>query len=259
VPTPYYLIRAKLGRADEHLETLDKRIQGFLDTKPYRGVPDIDAEAGQSLIRAQVLREPPVIEWGLLIGDVLHNLRSALDHLAWRLGGDPPPNEGTSEFPIFWDKTAFRTNGINKVVGVPDHPLAIIEDLQPYHRGNTAKNHPLWRLYLLSNFDKHRLLHVSGAVVKTASYMVEAPAGSTSDFEAIRLGPFEDGAVIATWPLNPEVDVARPKVNMPFNFSFDIAFDETGPGRGEPVRDTLQRCRSHIGNVAFSRLAPWLF
>ena len=41
------------------------------------------------------------VEWSLILGDLLHNLRSALDHLAWQLvvdGGGTPSQD--TNFPV---------------------------------------------------------------------------------------------------------------------------------------------------------------
>ena len=258
-PGPFYLVRAKLTRAGEHLDALEAAIGEFLDSEPFRGRPGVDTETEESVIRIQIVREPPVVEWGVAIGDVLHNLRSCLDHLAWHLGGNPPPNEDTSEFPIFLDRAKYRRRGIERVVGAPPESQAIIEDLQPFQRGDEAHLDPLWSLYDLSRFDKHRLLHLSVAGLSGADYFVSAPAGSRSEFDTVRFGPFEDGKVIARWPLNPDSDVATPDVGKPFGFTFAITFDPDGPGQGQPVGEGLRRIHGHIGRVVLPRLAPFLF
>jgi hypothetical protein len=255
----YYLVRAKLTRAREHRDALEAAIGEFLDSEPYRPRPGADTETEESVIRVQIVREPPVVEWGIAIGDVLHDLRSCLDHLAWHLGGNPPPNDDTSEFPIFLDRGKYRRRGIERIVGAPPEAQAVIEDLQPFQRGEEAHLDRLWSLYELSNFDKHRLLHLSVAVLSGADYFVSAPAGSRSEFDTVRFGPCEDGKVIARWPLNPDSDVATPDAGKPFRFTFGITFDPDGPGRGQPVGEGLRRIDGHIGRVVLPRLAPFLF
>jgi hypothetical protein len=77
---------AKVGRANVHLSCLDKRINSFINKgKLYEFDPLDDLETGQIVIYGEGIREPPVEEWGVIIGDVVHNLRSALDHLVWQL------------------------------------------------------------------------------------------------------------------------------------------------------------------------------
>jgi hypothetical protein len=78
-----------------HLSCLDKRINSFINKgKLYEFDPLDDLETGQIVIYGEGIREPPVEEWGVIIGDVVHNLRSALDHLVWQLtlaNGNIPP------------------------------------------------------------------------------------------------------------------------------------------------------------------------
>src|SRR6266481_8747888 len=90
----------KLIRADEHLKALNHEVADFLQVGPYEVVTEKDIPAGT--LRARVVyRQDPRDLLLMLIGDVLHNLRSALDHSAWSLAG-AKANSGT-EFPIFTD------------------------------------------------------------------------------------------------------------------------------------------------------------
>ena len=79
----------KLDRASEHLDCLREQTRTFLELKPtpfdFRtkktarpGKPDL------YILRAMVRREPPR-ELGLTIGDVVQNIRQALDHLVYEL------------------------------------------------------------------------------------------------------------------------------------------------------------------------------
>ncbi len=85
----------KIRRADVHLSTLHERIQSFLDSDPNEVEIQSYSETGEVAIYAEPRREPPVLEWSAIIGDVVHNLRSALDHLVWSLTvhhqPSPPP------------------------------------------------------------------------------------------------------------------------------------------------------------------------
>jgi hypothetical protein len=40
---------------------------------------------------------------------------------------------------------------------MPPEAIAIIRELQPYKRGASYRQHPLWQLNELGNIDKHRL------------------------------------------------------------------------------------------------------
>lgn len=59
-------------------------LNGSLEQGPYQSEGAFDANTSEWVVRFCVLEAPP-LKWGVLIGDVVHNLRSALDHLAWQL------------------------------------------------------------------------------------------------------------------------------------------------------------------------------
>src|SRR3954447_18888315 len=75
---------AKVDRAAEHLRALDLGCKVFLHTKPYYVAAEFDAEAERHAILLRV-REPVPIVLSVIVGDFLHDLRSALDQAAWLL------------------------------------------------------------------------------------------------------------------------------------------------------------------------------
>jgi hypothetical protein len=111
-------------------------------------------------------------ELSVILGDVVHNLRSALDYLI-------PPLVEASEaklstkhgFPIFLDpgdyaakvgsKTKAKAKGPLRHV---THGLATIADWQPYNTHGNPEADPLWGVHRFSNADKHRQLTAFAAV-----------------------------------------------------------------------------------------------
>jgi hypothetical protein len=263
-------VKWKLARAEEHLQALGDEIDCFLEPpdadKPYGSVLQKDDETGKRVLCASVHFNPPP-RLSLLIGDFLHNVRSALDHLAWKLGGDPPPNEKASEFPIFWSRNLFRRNpkgrsGYDKTSGMEARAQALIEDMQPFNGGDDPKLHPLWMLHELSTEDKHRLPIVTGLVVEggVEPRLILSDPDSLSlpvtDWRGtINVGTFKTGDPIAKWTAG---DFTRePESHEDFNIVFGIAFDPEGPGRGRPVFDALAEC-INAADEAISRLAPFV-
>src|SRR5687767_14839123 len=74
----------KLNRAVQHLERLEAEIKRWVGGHPYFLVSEFDPERGEHGVWIRPEGEPPA-EFGILIGDCLHNLRSALDSLAYDL------------------------------------------------------------------------------------------------------------------------------------------------------------------------------
>jgi hypothetical protein len=246
-------VRLKLERAQQHLDALQQEIERFLRRHPYTVIEEFNEEAGEYLLRAQVLEEPPS-RWGVEVGDVVHNLRSALDHLVWQLalshGGTAP--SGT-EFPVFVDETAFKRSskggGRYKIRGISPDAKTIIEALQPYHAGENTERHWLWALQQISNWDKHRTIHVVGAVLANSAYQIQRVEDAEFGIsESVAYGPFVDGAVVARFSLTPTGP--NPKVYMNSHFFFEVAFDQEGPGRGEVIFVALSNFRMRVREIA---------
>jgi hypothetical protein len=92
-------------------------------------------------------------------GDVVHNLRGALDHLAYQLTKANRPRTTEDEFrniyfPISKNETAHK----KKIAGYKEffgaEAVKLIDSLKPYGGGNEA----LSRLAHFDNLSKHRLL-----------------------------------------------------------------------------------------------------
>lgn len=153
---------ARVARANEQLRDLLRSVQGFLDSEPY-GFLSKYYEA-KRVCGLYATARPFPEEWSVILGEFVHNLRSALDHLIWQLvivRGNEPIEKQTG-FPITIDKGSFkndrRDGGTWKLQGVAPSDVATIELLQP-HYGRTrdeARREPLFLLNKLWNADKHR-------------------------------------------------------------------------------------------------------
>ena len=72
----------KFNRSKEQFDEFRTELDTFLDAEPepYFSVGDFDHDAWEWIERFQIRREFP-IRFGVILGDSVHNLRSALDHL----------------------------------------------------------------------------------------------------------------------------------------------------------------------------------
>src|SRR6185312_1300434 len=97
--------RLKVCRAEEHLQALKESIADYVASVPYELAAEDDGET-VNLVLTLISHPDPTI--GAVIGDCLHNLRSALDYLMWELAGtyvnrrlEPPPDgKDRVYFPI---------------------------------------------------------------------------------------------------------------------------------------------------------------
>jgi hypothetical protein len=94
-------IKLKIERAKNHIRDLESVIVPFLDTEPYTHAADLLPQISHYSIRLATVKPLPSCI-PIIIGDAIHNVRSALDHLAWQLveAGGGTPNHRTA-LPIF--------------------------------------------------------------------------------------------------------------------------------------------------------------
>lgn len=160
---------AKLGWAKNHLDALDPEICAFCTpAQAYAVTRHDDVENERHIIRTELRNIPPRV--CLIAGDAVYNMRAALDQTVWALAAlSGPP--GLTRFPIVevWN-TDTPKRFAKQIVGVPDEAFCEIQALQPYHRGDAFKSHPLWRLDEMCNLDKHRRLASNSITVDGTIY-----------------------------------------------------------------------------------------
>ena len=232
----------KIERAEQHAKALFSTIAGWLEDRPYKLSLDVDGGTGEQVCRIHIERTPPT-EWSVVIGEIIHGLRTALDHAVYALStpddGDPP--SGT-EFPIFKDESKFRnTNrpgGLWKIRGLSDAAQDVVASVQPFHHsGGEPERHLLWVLHQLSNADKHRSLNLVGTALGLGNLSLEADGGVTvKSAEISEDGPVKDGAELARWSV---IVSGNGKVQMDGQIAYGIAFDEVGPAKGEPIQSSF--------------------
>jgi hypothetical protein len=166
--SPLEGINEKLKRAEANILNLYLRVNSFLDSGEHRTIPYPDLKGFCDALKYHSTRSVPV-EFSILAGEVIYQLRSSLDHLVWQLvlaNGRKPTTR--SEFPIFEVKPSekFVAQGFGgKIKGISPSAAAAIKGLQPYQSGIKASNEPLWILHDLSRIDKHHeLLLVVGTI-----------------------------------------------------------------------------------------------
>jgi hypothetical protein len=128
--------RDKLRWAKHHFEMLRPYIEAFEQRDSHTFTYEIDANEGKYTFYVHGL-EMVDPDWGLVIGDCLHNARTALDYLLVRLvsyvTGEDPAEVKTVSFPIFDDPKDFgsRVGSLRKNLVLNSY-LTRIEELQPF-------------------------------------------------------------------------------------------------------------------------------
>jgi hypothetical protein len=155
-------VHLKLKQAKVHLDALNARLDDADRGGLYGLVCEPDAQPGQYLVK--VKKRTSDEDWSLILGDFVHNLRTALDHLVWQLvkANGETPDRG-NEFGIFLDPAPFDgTAGDQDFKGIHPEARRAIRTVQPFSPSNkweTGRFHPLLLLRDLEIVDKHRLIH----------------------------------------------------------------------------------------------------
>jgi hypothetical protein len=268
--------RLKFRRAFDHLQQFkgaeDTWVQG--DSHTVRS--EHDPKTRDMTFYATVTKQPGREPFSVQIGDFLHNLRSCLDLLAYELAVSytkPLPKEiaEKSEFPIFGDvdgkgrtgtgTTRFRDNGCTKIQGWDPAAQTIVEELQPYKRGNVYADDPLWVLHELDRINKHRLLHAVAAGNVGIGMRVE-PGITNAIFGpgvVESMGSLVDtDTPVARFPNVRASDPSR-EVHMEITPALCVAFADTTPCvASEPVYKTLTDLYFYVGSTVFDALEPFL-
>jgi len=152
----------KIKRAKEHEAELQRQLRLYLDGKPYKVGHKHDPASRKLIYYVTSVDSAPDC-LALIAGDIIQNLMSALDHLAYQIvcrdTNDNPPNPNWIYFPIADDLQKYDAKKGGKMQGASAATFAAIDVLKPYKGGNDS----LWTLYRLNNIEKHRLLLTVGS------------------------------------------------------------------------------------------------
>jgi hypothetical protein len=210
--------RHKIGRAEKHLELLATKIDTFTEGDPYTVSKEYNSEQSKYLFKLKIGKSIPQVDWALDIGDCVHNIRSALDYLAWRLAGSNLADR-TTIFPIYrkpsdFDSAIWRLSRIHK------DALVEMRSLQPY-AGAHPKENLLWLLQELDARDKHKLLTITQTRSRGGRFMVQTLDGSSGVIE-FNESSLNDGAIVAEVAF--PTGTPQSKVKVEGTLLFDITF-----------------------------------
>ena len=174
-PTRFRGARLKVERARGHIGELREALGGWVSPPPFVLDGQLEPSTGHYVLRWRAsptnVPVPPAV--ALAAGDAAHNLRSALDHVAWELAAEGGGATDRTEFPIYHDRATYRRDAPPKTAGIAPRHAATIESLQPFwfddaadeaERSALAANVWLGAVRVLDILDKHRVLLAASAV-----------------------------------------------------------------------------------------------
>jgi len=214
----------KLDRAQKHLDEFEGLIGPLLQrcVNPVsKGWETYDQQPA-FVYRVRFSNPDPDERLSVIAGDIMHNVRSALDHSVVALA--PHGREFNAAFPIFTcdiqarDETtgrylhpADRKKWERRVRGLPEKAVTLLDFLQPYNgaeRGEDPNDSPLALLNVFQNADKHRELSVIAQGLDDPAFFFTDPSGmvtkeETTNLEALGDDLMRNGAVVNLDRSNP--------------------------------------------------------
>jgi hypothetical protein len=247
--------RAKIERAQEHRKGLDAVVGPVLDGEAeiFHIDAKLDPQSGYHIFRLATMPEDWRLQVGVILGDAVHNLRSALEYLFFALcshylGVQKTERLGKQvQFPMEDDRNAF----VNKRMHFNKIPLsqwAVIDRAQPYH----GAHHPcraIKALRDLSNRDKHRVLNPPLLTTTAITFdtdkipMSRATGGLRVPRPPKRL---EIGTEVVRVPFSPDVDA---EVEMAGHVSPDVRLPELDTGIIRGVDMMIHAVKLIVGDI----------
>jgi hypothetical protein len=241
--------RVKTERAIKHVHELDARVAEFMDggktyaTRSERephGKNKEGIEVGREIFYV-VVKQDPLEDLATITGDILHNLRSALNLLYCQLvDANRKALSESDDFPISDSRKKFEARRTEIRSRVGKDAAKVLKTLEPYKGGNDA----LWRLHKLNIVDKHRLLVTVGVAVSRLDFNIstaprpwmpdsKTPLGRFAFVPETRVVAFKDGEEIywMPYPLGSTLTEGHDKPK----FTFEIALNEPHVVEGESL------------------------
>lgn len=230
-------IHEKLKRANENIVNLNSEIDAFIKVSPNSGIAEAKPQLPEDWIKSHA-QQPIPPRFAVVAGEVIHHLRSCLDHIAWDLSTDTYRKKAETKiaFPILIDRPDKKAKARydRNVAGIAS-PAALkhIGDLQPYKRPNSA-DQPLAIIHELDRIDKHHELVI---VVAAFEARLHIPLESFTERMINGMAMKEEAFV---WESQQKIDG---------ELSRKVAFSKFGERENQSVIPSLKQLTDAIRDV----------
>lgn len=234
--------RLKIKRANQHIADLQNAIDVFIKTDFCSFGIEFDAGTGNQVVRFKMTKAGPC-DLPLVIGDAIHNLRSALDlaycEILTAIGQKP-----TEYFEEDRGKLVTRLSS-GPMKAAPDIIDVIADVIKPYA---TARN-PLFILHNLDISDKHLLLIPTFGIAELRNLDAQIVIGDGTNIVMRNCGlAVGEGGVIRFMGLGG-VGPDKIKLQGKGNPFFSVCFGKGQALEGQAVVPTLHQLTRVVGDV----------
>jgi hypothetical protein len=241
----FALIWLKIERANKHISDLDTAIAAFLATKPYKVGVKRDPETRKPVYYVTDV-QPVLPEVCIILGDAIHNLRGALDHLAQQLylvGSETTVYRKQTSFFIAQKATEYRRVVGDKVEKMRKGTIDALAALEPYKDG---KGNDFWVLHSLNNIDKHRTLVAAGSSYEAVGIGWPEGMRKFAADKGIELGGFpialKPADNLCPLKIDDVLFIGGPdeEINPDKPFKFAVALNEPEIAKPRPMQEFIR-------------------
>jgi hypothetical protein len=227
--------RRKIARAEKHLAELKSRMDAFFarDDLYEMFVEAHPQRIGFTVFKIRFVKELPE-EFEEIAGDILGNLRSALDHavygvaLAFAASNDlPKPKMDTACFPFAKDAAHFENALKGRCASVPPELHSIFRDSKPYGGGHE----PLWALNCIRGTDEHAILVPAATAAFVGGMEVHAVGGAMMPYRPVMDRSKNEMELCSLAP--------GAKLHGNYQLAMYVAFGEIGSVAGKNAAEVL--------------------
>lgn len=264
----------KVLRAEDHLHEFKRALAEYGDRRPYSAERRLERKSDHHIwhfvLKAE---ENPDPKLAMILGDFMHNIRAALDHLACACV--PKDKRKSAGFPVttknLWERRGWRfvhrkRNDVQDRAGfgrrikhMPREARAVVHALQPYNRDIPAF-HTLYMVNRLDNFDKHRsliLTNVSLHDIRAVLNVFESPTSTMFVKVPVIRRDCKNGAdLFAAEP--PEGHTLDSKVQVEIDGTPRITVDLRSHRERAEVTDIMHATIAHLWMTVFPSLEPFV-
>ncbi len=246
---------AKMARAKEHLDTLYAEAGVFFERTRRNFI--LKSNGHEAWIVHYVEDSVPPIRFGVLVGECVFNMRSALDNLVCgliRTKNPRAPCKGT-QFPISSTEEQWEKNWQKYLKGVEQAAQKLIRDLQPCFRMSAApEDDPLSILNVLCNRDKHRAVTLMLAYSHDLTVTVHANDGKVHTWKATEPLYARD---VHTLPLDLDPTTIQSSARVETSGTDVLIIQENGPWGQRPVWSVLTELYEYVRDRVVIPLKPF--
>jgi hypothetical protein len=249
-------VDAKMARANEHREALYAESGVWFEGTKRNFI--LKTNGREAWLVHYVEDSFPPIRLGVLLGECVFNMRSAMDNLVCGLVRTKDGYNAKcahTQVPICATEETWKKNWKKDLNGVEPAAQRMIRDLQPCFRmPSSTEDDPLSVLNVLCNSDKHRAITLTLAYSHDLTVRVHGKDGKVHEVRSLK--PLYTGDV-HTIPLDIDPATIQPSARVETRGTEVLIIREIGPWGDRPVWAVLGQLYEYVRDQVIIPFKPF--